>query len=652
MDHSEYYLSSLIDYRLHQESASLAKSSEPQTLSYILEREQVEMAVEEANRDIESEIRLMQALDKLNKSITEKDEQQMLEDLANPELKIENIKPENSGLYLDNLNKSLDNNPDSLDITNIQKIINESNGVKETRIKINNIVDEIFERAKEDDFDKVSDLLSSNLLDFKFEKANVAIYSSFLKENKSSGSAQNEQVDGDNSSQYADLGLQQSDFDSLLEEKLEKISKAIEAGDKMTIDAKNLAELTISLENCESDPSVIEKYASSELTGLKHLMHSDRAQLYAKFLSQKFHKNHRLHRSLAISGTQTSDVQASGEVLTDVKQTNSVKSNEDGGNVAENDYDGPKLAITEYPGEDPDFFRCVTQNGREFIYDESLNMVIWDASESPKYLNKVSNNPKRLTIHKMESILKKANEFHATASHTAEIEKLQEIIKMQLLHSKYRDRFNKIAKQNIRIKKVQQFFRNLVGRNDFHNLMSGEKVRFPVVLKFIKILMPTDYDLEKMLELSDLKSEVRGMIIRIQEKETTVKDLELLCSLLVQSKYSESVKDKAIPTAVTSGYLRQERVETLRFYGKFLFCLITFDKYFAQLMYLLDKNEIFDISSTVIPIFNYISTPREEVRILKCILRSITWYIQDEDSLNLLASGICKFVYFFYSLLI
>ncbi|MES1904315.1 MAG: Ras GTPase-activating-like protein iqgap2 [Paramarteilia canceri] len=182
------------------------------------------------------------------------------------------------------------------------------------------------------------------------------------------------------------------------------------------------------------------------------------------------------------------------------------------------------------------YFRGEMKNGLEFFYDESSDKLSWTQDK-----NKIIDRS-RLNRNQIQKIIAHANCFTSISLKKDDIDNLVDLFRSLLEKKLISDRYNNIIDNIDNIEKIQFFLVNLVGMNEFKRLMSGEKIPFSVLSKFIGILFPTKSDYEQSLEHFRLKSEVKEEIIKLQNKESQIKELEIQTGLLIRSAYSHREK--------------------------------------------------------------------------------------------------------------
>lgn len=96
---------------------------------------------------------------------------------------------------------------------------------------------------------------------------------------------------------------------------------------------------------------------------------------------------------------------------------------------------------------------------------------------------------------------------------------------------------------------------------------------------------------------------------------------------------------EADPNAKIFTQMRHERMETLAQYGAIIYHLHSNVKYLSTLINAVDDQSGTSLENTVLSIFNYISTEKEEGRALNCCCKAIKQLAKDSRGISLLTDG-------------
>ncbi|XP_048258787.1 ras GTPase-activating-like protein IQGAP1 isoform X2 [Haliotis rufescens] len=114
--------------------------------------------------------------------------------------------------------------------------------------------------------------------------------------------------------------------------------------------------------------------------------------------------------------------------------------------------------------------------------------------------------------------------------------KLQSYVRMWRERKKYRDRLNFFKSNEDKIIRIQAFFRSNLARQDYKALMQDSSPSLSVVRKFVHLLDASDNDYAEELELQKLRQQVVSEIRSNQQLEHDLDQMDIKIGLLIKNR--------------------------------------------------------------------------------------------------------------------
>ncbi|XP_060709908.1 ras GTPase-activating-like protein IQGAP1 [Hemiscyllium ocellatum] len=128
------------------------------------------------------------------------------------------------------------------------------------------------------------------------------------------------------------------------------------------------------------------------------------------------------------------------------------------------------------------------------------------------------------------------NRLQYLKDNSASAVKIQSLVRMQQARKKYQDRLKYFKDHESDIIKIQAFIRANKARDDYKTLINAEQPPMAVVRKFVHLLDQSDQDFQEELEMMRLREEVVTRIRSNQQLENDLNTMDIKIGLLVKNK--------------------------------------------------------------------------------------------------------------------
>ncbi|RMB94125.1 hypothetical protein DUI87_28930 [Hirundo rustica rustica] len=240
-----------------------------------------------------------------------------------------------------------------------------------------------------------------------------------------------------------------------------------------------------------------------------------------------------------------------------------------------------------------------------------------------------------------------------------QIVKIQSMTRMYQARRRYRDRLQYFRNHINDVVKIQAFIRANKAREDYKTLINAENPPMAVVRKFVHLLDQSDQDFQEELELMELREEVVTLIRSNQQLENDLNLMDIKIGLLVKNKITlqdvvshskkltkknkEQLSDMMMLNKQRGGLkaLSKEKREKLEAYQHLFYLLQTNPTYLAKLIFQMPQNKSTKFMDSVIfTLYNYASNQREEYLLLRLFQTALQEEIKSKvDQIHEIVTG-------------
>uniref|UniRef100_A0A674HJE2 IQ motif containing GTPase activating protein 1 n=1 Tax=Taeniopygia guttata TaxID=59729 RepID=A0A674HJE2_TAEGU len=240
-----------------------------------------------------------------------------------------------------------------------------------------------------------------------------------------------------------------------------------------------------------------------------------------------------------------------------------------------------------------------------------------------------------------------------------QVVKIQSMTRMYQARRRYRDRLQYFRNHINDVVKIQAFIRANKAREDYKTLINAENPPMAVVRKFVHLLDQSDQDFQEELELMKLREEVVTLIRSNQQLENDLNLMDIKIGLLVKNKITlqdvvshskkltkknkEQLSDMMMLNKQRGGLkaLSKEKREKLEAYQHLFYLLQTNPTYLAKLIFQMPQNKSTKFMDSVIfTLYNYASNQREEYLLLRLFQTALQEEIKSKvDQIHEIVTG-------------